>query len=1072
MTGAEALLVVGIVANIVQLVEFTSKAVGRVKDFAQDLHSIPKSFRDIQITLPLLASTLSKTEDQVNSGQVDEQTCKALRPVLEACETELNELKAIFIQALPPEGASRWTRGRKAVSTLGKDKKVEDIAHHISELRLNLIHYHVMSLEIRDGQRVITAGYHGPSTSSPVVQEQQSARQRELEERCLHSLAFPAMDSRRLGIDEPAEETCNWIFEHPLYQQWESRSQAAMSHGLLWIKGKPGSGKSTLMKRLVERTEEQLREGGTCISFFFSARGAGFERSIEGLYRSLTHQLVWQRRTLLKDLAALANVKETRYGCGNWTWHVKELRDFFHASIAKAVYGPLTVFVDALDECKDDDVQEAVTAFERSAVASIANGAVLDICWSSRHYPHIRVRKSLMICMEHQNAKDIVSYVRNKVQDSSLIDHELESEIIRKANGVFMWVVLVFRQLLDAEDQGHSRAEKKKILEDLPAELNDLFRRILRSVKPRHWQTRTLLFQYAMVAREPLSARDMQLAIAFSANPPPKSIESWLSSESYLEPRVAFPNFVREVSGGLLELSFTEAEEVDDSKGKRLKIQFIHESVRDFMQSAASHGILGIASVNEIFQQGHQNLRDACLAYLSSQEVLGNLDRLVDSERRCDSERRYDPEGYEGGKAKYSFMRYAASTWPFHARRAEYHGQSQGFLVQLTTKIAFHGALKLWAAIRFKLGPFNRKVYPWRTENYGPHSVEESYILPTNATSMKEVLLWVSCAEGIVSCIRPLIQAGEDRKIAWREAANSRRLEVIRELLDNSNIAKMSSYPFASDKTLHYLLWTGGPAIVEVLLEYGFSANSRDETGQTPMQMVASYELDHCALQEKVAIIKTLAVHGADLTVRHADGDSLLHRAVVTDPRPEIISSLIDLGVDIKAVDCQGQNVLHRVARPSFYVSFDLPNPMRDQVESLPNEATAVRTMLAAGADASAQDKKGNTPLHLAMRSSEKFHQDVYSHPRYSISKRLVAEAQRALLSIVRALTISRAVLTARNNDGLTPMDYLDIRNDDFIQEVMTIFARVAGEEGELVLKRIPPDDARPARGLWRRLGR
>jgi hypothetical protein len=60
---------------------------------------------------------------------------------------------------------------------------------------------------------------------------------------------------------------------------------------MFWIKGKPGSGKSTLMKCVLEHIR---RQPGACTiaSFFFNARGEPFERSIEGCYRTLLHQLL------------------------------------------------------------------------------------------------------------------------------------------------------------------------------------------------------------------------------------------------------------------------------------------------------------------------------------------------------------------------------------------------------------------------------------------------------------------------------------------------------------------------------------------------------------------------------------------------------------------------------------------------------------------------------------------------------------------------------------------------------------------------------------------------------------
>jgi len=1051
MSGAEALLVIGIIANIVQLVDFTSKVVGRVKDSAQDSRSIPKAFRNIQVTLPLLANTLRKTEDQVKSGKVDEQTCNALRPVLKACEGQVNELKAIFVQTLPAEGASRWTRGWKGISTLKKDKKVDDIARSLSELRSTLIHYHVTNLATRDGQHDIAAGLDGPTMVSRIDAEQRmDARQREVEERCLHSLAFPSMDSRRLGIEEPAEETCSWLFEHPMYQQWDSQDEVAMSHDLLWIKGKPGSGKSTLMKRLVERTEERWREGAICISFFFSARGAGLERSIEGLYRSLTYQLVWKRRTLLAQLALLADEKDFRCGRGNWIWHVKEIKEFFHASIAEAGCGPLKIFIDALDECKDDDVQEAVTAFEHSAAASMANGTVLDICWSSRHYPHIRVERSLVICMEHQNAKDIAAYVRNEVKNSSFIDHELESEIIRKANGVFMWVVLVFRQLLDAEDQGYSRAEKRLILQDLPSELDDLFRRILNSVKPRHRQTRTLLFQYCMVAREPLSARHMQFALAFSPNPPLQSIESWRSSDSYLEPHIAFANFIREVSGGLLEISESQAT-LRHSWEEHRRIQFIHESVRDFMQSGAGYQILGMADSNAMLRQGHQNLRNACLAYLGSSEVLGDLDRLVDLESSKYDQNQARPTLSEAEAAMYKFVGYAASEWPSHARKAEDTGQSQADLVQLTAKASFHGALRLWAAHGEEASQYwNRGLDRYVEGPYGP---------PTDGINTKQGLLWTSCVEGIVSCIRPLLEAGVDplfekkgRKLAWEAAALSRRPEVVRALLDH-DVANVIDYPFAEDRFLHRELWSGGSGVVEVLLEH-FSADSCDSDGQTPMQITILYDSYQRDIGGKTAIVRILAAHGADSNVRDTRGYSLLHLAVESDPRPKLISCLIDVGADVKVLDRHGRTVLHlavlRDPRPDTIASLidagvdvkgldshgrtalhlavqniglkldsKVPRTFKLSSETLMN----VVPMLNAGADANAQDKDGNTALHLAFG---KRLSDAERAERSLKPQRHDLRNIESLRSVVQKLILYGADLTIKNNDGVTAADLIN----------------------------------------------
>lgn len=212
------------------------------------------------------------------------------------------------------------------------------------------------------------------------------------------------------------------------------------SHIMLWVKGKPGSGKSTIMKRLLDKTVADFGDGNICIAFFFSARGDIMERSRIGMYKSLTHQLVWKDRTVLQEIALLMEEKSKRYGTDRIEWQLKELENFFHSAIARQRSRRFTVLVDALDACNDEDVRKVVTAFERSAAAAVRNGTNLKICWSSRHYPHIKIRQSLEICMEEQNAPDIARYVDNALDglETDDLGFDIGTKIIAKANGVFL----------------------------------------------------------------------------------------------------------------------------------------------------------------------------------------------------------------------------------------------------------------------------------------------------------------------------------------------------------------------------------------------------------------------------------------------------------------------------------------------------------------------------------------------------------------------------------------------------------------------------------------------------------
>lgn len=87
------------------------------------MRGISKAFWDKKASLPLVAIALGETQQQVSSGQVGEDKCKALRPVLKECEAKLAKLETIFQKTLPENGISKVRRGWMALSSLRQDKK-------------------------------------------------------------------------------------------------------------------------------------------------------------------------------------------------------------------------------------------------------------------------------------------------------------------------------------------------------------------------------------------------------------------------------------------------------------------------------------------------------------------------------------------------------------------------------------------------------------------------------------------------------------------------------------------------------------------------------------------------------------------------------------------------------------------------------------------------------------------------------------------------------------------------------------------------------------------------------------
>jgi hypothetical protein len=176
---------------------------------------------------------------------------------------------------------------------------------------------------------------HGADHSSPGVSQERragflineyahifAAKLAESETTAWKSLSYPVIMDREDAI-EPAELcTFDWIFEKPRSQErpWSSFLDWLYSgESLYWIQGKAGSGKSTLVKHLLnhKRSHRALREwaGDTPsvdASFFFWYTGNELQKSQIGLLRALLYQCLTDYRELIPIvLADTTRVKTT-----------------------------------------------------------------------------------------------------------------------------------------------------------------------------------------------------------------------------------------------------------------------------------------------------------------------------------------------------------------------------------------------------------------------------------------------------------------------------------------------------------------------------------------------------------------------------------------------------------------------------------------------------------------------------------------------------------------------------------------------------------------------------------------
>jgi hypothetical protein len=335
---------------------------------------------------------------------------------------------------------------------------------------------------------------------------------RRKEDILLQHLSFPTLDVRYEEIDPAHAKTFQWIFDD--FSSPNSDSFTDWLEGkvegerLYWINGKAGSGKSTLMKYIYDdpRTRSKLSEWTaglplTMASFFFWISGDADQCSQTGLLRSLLHHLLSQHRHLIREVFAdMWKAVEISPVLRAWSlaYASKALRDLLSRDLGKVV-----LFIDGLDEYHGDHGNHL--SADRPEYYSEIVGLIkslsspdIKICFSSRPLVvfHSHFDSQPKLRLQDLTHLDISTYVKDKLSEDTILDtlrldcdwdsSQLISDIVNKAEGVFMWIVLVVRSLLSGIENYDDIEDLRRRLKQCPSDLMALYRHMLSQIQPTY----------------------------------------------------------------------------------------------------------------------------------------------------------------------------------------------------------------------------------------------------------------------------------------------------------------------------------------------------------------------------------------------------------------------------------------------------------------------------------------------------------------------------------------------------------------------------------------------------------
>jgi hypothetical protein len=344
----------------------------------------------------------------------------------------------------------------------------------------------------------------------------------------LEHLHFPEMSDRQERIPKAHAQTFEWIFSAPqkVDKPWDNFTDwFESSSDLYWITGKPGSGKSTLMKFIFNdlRTREYLIKWSEDIplvvaTFYFWNSGTTMQMNQSGLLQSLLHQALSQRWSLTSRSIPeeLYNLCLSKNFSQPWVWTelVQSLRILIEEEPSLRYF----FLIDGMDEFSGDksELIELITTF-----ASYPN---IKICVSSRPWVVFEdaYKQKPSLTMENLTYADIMLYISAKFDTSPAFAemkqvnqtycNKLVEDVATKASGVFLWVVLTVKSLLEGLANGDRPQDIQERLDLIPPDLEGLFRRILDNLDPRYIKHSSQLFQIFSAAKKPPTVLCMALA--------------------------------------------------------------------------------------------------------------------------------------------------------------------------------------------------------------------------------------------------------------------------------------------------------------------------------------------------------------------------------------------------------------------------------------------------------------------------------------------------------------------------------------------------------------------------------